>query len=222
LRSVSLRWRLSRNRLGGCGRPPVLPEAPMFTPVRTVDPATTPVSLTEAKAHLRVDFDDDDDLITALIAAATDHVDGWAGVLGRALVTQTWRQDFNCFRPSLRLPLAPASEIKSVTYLDPDGVQQTVDPSNYALWADGAGPLVYFVTGFSPPATSIEGKAVSVTYVAGYGDADAVPAPIKAAILLLIGQWYENREAAISAPGTMQTLPFAVDALLTPYRRVGV
>lgn len=194
----------------------------MFTPIRTVDPADTPVSLTEAKAHLRVDFDDDDDLITALIGVAVDHVDGWSGILGRALMTQTWRQDFNCFRPSLRLPLAPAASITSITYLDPNGDQQTVDPANYALWADGAGPLVYFVTGFAYPAISIEGKAVSVTYVAGYGDADAVPAPIKAAILLLVGQWYENREAAIIAPGTMQTLPFAVDALLAPYRRVGV
>jgi uncharacterized phiE125 gp8 family phage protein len=194
----------------------------MFTPVRTVDPSDTPVSLTEAKAHLRVDFDDDDDLITALIAAATDYVDGWSGVLGRALVTQTWRQDYNCFHPCLRLPLAPAASITSVTYLDPNGDTQTVDEANYALWADGAGPLVYFVTGFAVPATSIEGKAVSVTYVAGYGDADAVPGPIKAALLLLIGQWYENREAAVVASGTAQALPFAVDALLAPYRRVGV
>lgn len=63
--------------------------------------------------------------------------------------------------------------------------------------------------------------AVSVTYVAGYGNADAVPAPIKAAILLIVGHLYENREAS-TVGVSAELLPMAVDALLAPYRRVGL
>lgn len=194
----------------------------MYRPVLVTPPQTTPVSLAEAKAHLRVDHDDDDELITAMIAAATDHVDGWSGVLGRALVTQTWRQDFDCFHACLRLPLAPAVSITAVKYVDPDGVEQTVDSNNYELRSDGDGPYVQFFTTFAAPAISLEGKAVSVTYVAGYGEADDVPAPIRHAMLLMIGHWYDNREAAVVTSGTAQPLPMAVDALLAPYRRVGV
>jgi uncharacterized phiE125 gp8 family phage protein len=55
--------------------------------------------------------------------------------------------------------------------------------------------------------------------VAGYGGSHTVPEPIKQAILLLVGAWFENREAVLT--GTIvATLPFAVDALLAPYRVV--
>ncbi|WP_297534627.1 head-tail connector protein [Nitrobacter sp.] len=56
----------------------------MLTPIRTVAPAEMPVTLAEAKAHLRVDHDDQDDLITAQIKAATAWFDGYSGILGRA------------------------------------------------------------------------------------------------------------------------------------------
>lgn len=97
-------------------------------PVLTDVPALRPVSLAEAKAHLRVDFSDDDTLISALIDAATAHIDGYTGILARALVTQTWRQDF-CDWPGdrvLRLPLAPVASVESVKYFDAANVETTV------------------------------------------------------------------------------------------------
>lgn len=193
----------------------------MLAPIRTVAPETAPVSLTETKAHLRVDFDDDDTLITSLIDAATAHVDGWTGVLGRALVMQTWRQDFCCFRPRLRLPLAPASSITSTTYYDGDNVQQTLSADIYQLLTDARGPFVTPKPDQIWPGSYDREDAVSVTYVAGYGDADAVPAPIRAAILLIIGHLYENREASTLGV-TAELVPMAVDALLVPFRRVGL
>jgi uncharacterized phiE125 gp8 family phage protein len=66
-------------------------------PVLVTPPVAAPVSLAEAKAHLRVDFDDEDALISGLIDAATQHLDGWSGVLGRALMPQTWEMSLDRF-----------------------------------------------------------------------------------------------------------------------------
>src|SRR5690606_14090696 len=80
-------------------------ECAMHRPILVVAPKMTPVSLDEAKAQLAVEHGDDDALILGYIAAAVDHLDGWSGILGRALVEQEWRQDFDGFSSTLRLPL---------------------------------------------------------------------------------------------------------------------
>lgn len=189
----------------------------MLAPVRTSAASETPVSLAEAKAHLRVDHTDDNTLITALINAATDHLDGWSGVLGRALVTQTWRQDFGSFTGKLRLPLKPVASVSGVTYYDTDNAQQTLATSVYELLTDDAGPYLALKVDQTWPGTESRAAAVSVTFVAGVAAAD-VPAAIKAAMLLMIGHLYENREAV--AEGSFAVMPMAVDALIAPYRRV--
>jgi uncharacterized phiE125 gp8 family phage protein len=66
-------------------------------PIRTVAPASTPVSLSEAKAHLRVTSSAEDAVIQMYLDAAVSYLDGWAGVLGRCMVTQTWAQTFSDF-----------------------------------------------------------------------------------------------------------------------------
>lgn len=186
----------------------------MFTPVRTVAPAATPVSLAEAKAHLRVDHGDEDALITSLIAAATDHLDGWSGVLGRALVTQTWRQDFPSWADALRLPLAPVQSAV-VAYDDENGDEQTLS-SGWSLLTDARGSYIARNAGVEWPRLGNAPASVRVTFVAGYGAAAAVPAPIKSAILLIVGGLYQNREDKVRGVAENQ----AVSALLTPYRRV--
>ncbi|MCX5478457.1 head-tail connector protein [Kaistia geumhonensis] len=195
----------------------------MLAPVLITAPAETPVSLAEAKAHCRVDHDDDDLLIEALILAAVGHLDGWSGVLGRALVTQTWRQDFFGFGSTrcgpLRLALSPVSSISSLTYFEPSGAQQALSAGVYRLLTDERGPFVECVGDSTWPSTACRSDSVSVTYVAGVAAAD-VPAPIKAATLLIVGHLYANREAV--AESTLAALPYAVDALIAPYRRVGL
>lgn len=191
----------------------------MYAPVLVTAAAETPVSATEAKAHLRVDHSTEDTLITSLVAAATEHLDGYTGILGRALVTQTWRQDFDEFTGQcMRLPMLAAT-IASVKYRSSDGTLATVSSDDYSLKADALGSYVRFDDDFSYPSDLAQSQAVLIEFTAGYGNAEDVPAPIKAAILLLVGHWYENREAA-GEP--MAELPLAVAALIEPYRRVGV
>jgi uncharacterized phiE125 gp8 family phage protein len=188
----------------------------MLAPVRTVAPVAPPVSLSEVKAHCRVDGTDSDAVLTALLNAAVDHLDGYTGILGRAMVTQTWRQDFDAFSQCLPLPIWPVASISSVTWRNTAGQLATVSSAEYALRSDAGGLFhVRFKNDFAYPTDLNQTAAVSVTYVAGTAAAD-VPAALKVAIMLLVSHWNENREA-VSA-GAMSELPMAVNALIAPYR----
>lgn len=191
----------------------------MYAPELVTAPATAPVSLSEAKEHLRVVGTDDDAKIEALIAAAAQHLDGWQGVLGMAIGEQTWAQEFDEFRSSLPLPLSPVMSIESVTWKDDGGDVQTVAAADYTLLRDGGGTgRVAFRKGFEFPTGLADRQAVRVEYVAGH---ETPPAPIKAAILLLIGHWFENREQVVIGTIT-SSLPFAVEALIASYRRINL
>lgn len=195
----------------------------MLSPVRTIAPADLPVSLAEAKRHCRVDcaVTEDDDLIGSFIEAATAHLDGWSGVLGRALMNQTWRQDFSGFSGCMRLPLAPCSAIDAITYVDGDSVERTLSDGVYTLLSDARGPFVSLAAGQSWPSALRRPDAVSVSFVAGYGaEAGKVPAPLRTAIMMTVAHLYANREAV--GDGALAALPFGVDALIAPYRRVGI
>ena len=192
----------------------------MYRPVLVTAPTSTPISLTEAKAHLRVEDDDNNATIEALIAAATEHLDGWTGILGRCLVTQTWRQDFDRFNRCLRLPLYPVSAITSVKYDDTADAEQTITNTNYDLLDDDLGAYVRFKDVYAFPSIHEDRPAVRVAYAAGYANAAAVPAAIRQAMLLMVSHWYENRDAVIVGSSQPTVLPMAVDALLAPFRRI--
>ncbi|MGZ9812636.1 head-tail connector protein [Pseudoroseicyclus sp. H15] len=185
----------------------------MRAPVLITPPAGTPVSLAEAKAHLRVDGPDEDGLIESYIEAATAHLDGWTGILGRALMPQTWRQDFACWSPRMGLPLFPVLGIDAVSYLDRDGAAQTLASEAYELHTDTIGAYVCLVQGWPAAARG----SISITYRAGYADAVSVPRPIHVAILLQVAGLYEHRESSVE--GGLSEHP-AVQALTTPYRRI--
>lgn len=201
----------------------------MLAPVLVAPPEQFPVSLDAAKLHLRVDHDDDDVLIASLIQAAIDHLDGWNGILGRCLAEQTWRQDFDTLAPCLPLPLGPVIEIVSVDYVDINAQARTLSSESYSLRIDAGGRAQIDLTSW-PSSIS-----ASATYRAGYvtipetpadGESPAipaestVPAAIKTAITMLVGHWYANREATMT--GVLSMVPMAIDALVSPYRRVGV
>lgn len=168
------------------------------------------VSLEEAKAHLRELSDDHDALIENLIKAATSHMDGAKGVLGRCLLEQRWSVSWPEFSDELFLPLAPVVSVDAVRYVDVDGAVQTVNEDVYTvLVTDGA-----VIQSADWPATDRRPGAVTVEFTAGYGLSADVPQPIKQAMLLLIGHWFHTREAA---GASTQSSPYAVEALLLPY-----
>lgn len=186
-------------------------------------PNGLPVSLAEAKRHLREDEADNDDVIGAAIAAAVGHLDGYGGILGRALMTQTWREFRPCWPGSRCVPLAlaPVSAIASITCRDSAGGVVTLTPETHYRLLSGrsAQPFVYLPAGVSLPSAASEPDAIKIDYVAGYGDAKALPPDLRSALLMMVGDIYRFRESA--AVGSIAAVPVSttVDRLISPYRR---
>ena len=183
----------------------------------TAAPAETPVSLTEAKAHLRVLHAADDAFIGALIDLATTYIGGRAGIVGRALVTQSWEYRIDDFPDGgrIELPLPPLVSVESVKYLDADGAEQTLATSVYNVETSTLVGMIRLAYNQDWPETLDDDYAVRIRFTAGYGAAAAVPVPLKQAILLLIGHFYVNRDMGVDLP---RGAPFAVEALLAPHR----
>lgn len=192
----------------------------MLRPVRTVAPAADLLDLAAVKLHLKLEAGDttEDSLVSALIGAVTAHLDGYAGILGRCLVNQTWRQDFEGFPSCLRLPFPDVSSV-TLKYYDAVNVQQTVSSANYQLLEDERGSFVELNSSYAVPSVyQYRADPVSVTMVAGFGAAaTSVPGSVIAAALMLIGNLYANREATLV--GQMVEVPLGVRALLAPVSR---
>lgn len=189
-------------------------------------PALDPISLAEAKAHCRVTSVDEDGLIAGYILAARQHVET---ICNRALITQTfdlfidrdWPYyfdfDWNRNRRQIELPRAPAQSVTTISYIDSAGATQTLNTNQYVV--DVTTPIgrIEPAYGVEWPIVRCQPKTITVRFVAGYGSQPGdVPEPIRQAMLLLIGHWYENRETAGSA--TIGELPMSTASLLAPYR----
>lgn len=187
-----------------------LPDPPISV---VTGPTTEPLTLAEAKLHLRVDYTDDDALITSLIAAARQQCELEAR---RSFVTQTFKLEMASWpMGALRLPRPPLVAVTAITYIDAAGVTQTVAAANYRVYAGEAALLLLDTNGSWPSEQLAPGPAITITYTAGYGAAASVPDRYKAAIKLLISHWYEQREAGVVGAGVTATpLPFGVDRLL--------
>lgn len=198
----------------------------MLAPVRTVAPTLNLFSLEEVKAHLRVDGNDEDTLIEALRDAVIDHLDGWSGILGRCLLSQSWRQELSCFPGGdrIRLPLMPVSAITSITYRDTSDVSQTLATTVYAgPFHDELGAYVILKYGQTWQNTYTREDAVAITFVAGYASAATVPKAIRQAALILVGDLFENREhTVIGASAVEIPMPMTAAMLLGKYRRIGL
>lgn len=175
-------------------------------------PAGEIVTTADAKAHLNVDRAVEDALIAGYVKAAVQHIDGPDGWLGRALKTQTLEARLDSFAEAIALPCPPIISLTSVKYIDGLGVEATMPSANYEL----LGAELHLITGARWPNARWQREAVRVRYQAGYTE---LPAPIRAAILLMVGDLYAQRETFVT--GTISSsIPMStrVDDLLAPYR----
>jgi len=169
------------------------------------------IELDLVKAHLRVDHGDDDDLILLYQSAIEGWLDGPAGWLGRALGPQTLRADL-CVSgafDAVTLPCAPIVAVSSLLAIERDGTERPLDPAAWVLTANRVRPAA----GERWPANRLIAE-----YEAGYVEA-ALPRAIAAAMLLLIGDLYANRETAVVGTVAMDLkMTASAEALLFPYR----
>jgi uncharacterized phiE125 gp8 family phage protein len=190
------------------------------------------------KAHLRVDIPDDDDLIRTMITAARQRVES---IAYHRLVTQTLQLGLDGFPRGAVSPYysglwafwpspqywpvielePPVQSVSSVQYLDPNGVVQTIAPGDYLV--DSASRpcrLLPNPLGGTPiwPAAGLVPNSVLVTYVSGFGSPAAVPANLLAAVRLLVGHYYNNREQILSGTRLVAIeIPEGIDDLLRDY-----
>lgn len=211
-------------------------------------PSTEPISLTDAKAHLRVDIDDDNALILGLISSVRQQAEQ---ICRRAFISQQWVVTLDKFpAPAMNVgsanwyspqwgnspsPLTvllpdnrtgyeiflsypPLISVDSIKYIDQEGVQQTLDPASYKVDTISEPARLMPAYGKAWPATRNEINAIEITLTAGWENAAAVPAPIKSWMLLRLAAMYENRESDVILQRGTVDSLPYVDALLAPYR----
>jgi uncharacterized phiE125 gp8 family phage protein len=171
-------------------------------------PAAEPVTLEEAKNHLRVDTAEDNALISSLITAARDLAER---ATRRAFITQTWQMFFDSVTAEFEIPKPPLKSVESIKVLDEDGNETTVDSSYYDVdKAENSPGRVKLKSGCCWP-THRGFASFIVEFKAGYGDSGSdVPELLKKGILQLIGHLYDNR-------GSLE-IPEEIARLLFPFK----
>ncbi len=180
-----------------------------------VTPATeAPVSLAEAKLHLKLDGTDDDALVEALIEAASAACRAHTG---RELVEQTWRLALDeAPGEILTLPRPPLVAVTGIVAYDDADAPTTMALSGVFVDAASIPGRVILRRGARWPTLGRVANGLEITFVAGYGPrASSVPAPLRQGILALIAERYEHREPI---RGEDPALPATVRALWQPYR----
>ena len=178
-------------------------------------PASTPITLAEAKAFLRVDsdYDDDDTYITSLISVATQVVEQYTR---RRLITQTYIIYYDEFPPYIDLQIGEVASVTHIKYYDEDNTLQTLATDQYDVDTRVRPGRIYQSNTGDFPNTYERPNAIEVEFIVG-GSASDVPAPIVQAIYIIVGRYYENRQDVVM--GTqVNELPLMVEYLLTPYR----
>lgn len=179
-------------------------------------PAVAPVLLADAKTHLRVDHDDENDVITAQIDAAVAQVEAFTRL---RLITQTVRFYLQAFPAVIAIPVWPVQAIVKIDYVDATGATVTLAAEDYTLIRGVKPRMIGPAYAKVWPSTRSHWNAVAVDVRCGFGDAGAdVPADIRNAIKMVLASRYENREPEVIG-ASVQSLPdlSAVRAVLMPH-----
>jgi uncharacterized phiE125 gp8 family phage protein len=178
----------------------------------TTPPTVEPLSLAEAKAHLRVPHNDDDIYISTLIVSARRRLEAHTGL---RLVNQGWSQFMDCW-PSygiVEIGLSPVSSITDVIVYGDTDTPSSIEPAHYFLDATTNPPRLIFRQGRNPSPPGRRAKGIEIRVIAGFATAAAVPQELKQALLLLVADAFANRGDEALRSFT----PAALD-LINPYR----
>ncbi|MFQ5625593.1 MAG: head-tail connector protein [Methyloligellaceae bacterium] len=179
-------------------------------------PAAEPLTVAEAKSHMRIDTADEDTLLGFYIEAARREVEK---ISGRDLITQTWQLKLNGFPGAageILLQRAPFSSLTSITYTDEDGNPQTMSSSNYEVDSSNHFARVKPIDGEIWPTTATNTyNVVVIEFVTGFGSVGSdVPETYRHAMRLLLSHWNENREATVRG-ATIKETPIGLHAILS-------
>lgn len=188
-------------------------------------PALEPITLTDAKAFLRVDSGDtsQDSYILALITAARIHVENETQ---RSLATTEWLMQLDHFPlPTnrqlygiLELPRPPFQSITFFKYVDQSGTPQTLAPTDYTIDTGQTFARIYPAYLKFWPTTRWYPASVQIQWKSGYGLVEPIPQPLLQACFLLIGHWFEHREAVDISNSQVREVPLGFAELISTYR----
>lgn len=182
-------------------------------------PVLWPIDLDLAKEQVRIEsyLTDQDGVLSLYIDAATTWVEEYTG---RSLMTQTWQMSLPAFPSRLWLPRSvPLASITHVKYYDTSNVLQTLSSSVYTVPAFAEPACLTLAYAQVWPSVYDRDDSVQVEYVTGATSADRVPAPLRQAVQLLVGHWYNQREDVTTNGSVAKQVPMAAEALCAPYRR---
>lgn len=183
-------------------------------------PSSEVVGSSAMKQHLNITDNDDDAYVLTISQAAREQAEDQTR---RQFVTATYELNLDRFPGgdgTIELPRNPVQSVSSIVYTASDGGTETFSTNKYVVDADHEPARIYPDWSNTWPATRDQRKAVTITYVAGYGAPSDVPESLRSAIKLMAGDLYENREAQVS--GTILRPNPAAARLMAPYRLVDV
>lgn len=191
---------------------------------RSTQSVVEPVTITDAKAHLRVDTDDDNNYIMGLVAAARGWVEEY---LDRSLVHTQWTMRLDGFPLNgldnielPRPPMATASGVTAVaiTYTTETGAVVVFPSNEYRVDRNSTPGTISPLYEQAWPVHRRDENSVMITWWGGYGeDGRSVPTQIRHAILMLVAHWYDRRESVLTG-SISKEIEFGVNSLLDSCR----
>jgi uncharacterized phiE125 gp8 family phage protein len=181
--------------------------------ILTTPPAAEPVTLAEAKAHLRVTHGDDDVYISTLIKTARQGIEAQTGL---GLVSQGWSVFLDNWPDNgvIELPLAPVLDIADIKVYGDDDTSAVIDPAHYYEDKVSRPARIILRGSRSWVAPGRVANGIEILLTIGF---TSVPEPLREAVLQLVGHWYETR-----GDETVDEKPLSVAQLIQPYRELRV
>lgn len=177
-------------------------------------PVAEPVTTEEALAQVRTQGEDAEEILEGIIPQAREYVEK---LIDRPLAVQTFDGYLSTFPDEtyIPFPIGGVQSVTSIVYTTEEGELVTMDSLDYRL--DPVAGRVYLTSGRSWPTEALaEGFAIRIRFTAGYS---SCPGPLKRAVLLLVGHFWENTEAVVAEPGIVASpMPLGLERLIENYR----